>query len=201
MIRTYSLAADGGRQLSEHFTVREFACRDGSDAVRIDSALVELLERIRAHFGGPVTVNSGYRTEAYNRKVGGAARSQHVQGTAADIVVKGASPLEVAQYAEYLQPSAGGIGVYPSFTHVDTRGNRSRWDSRSGREVVVSGWPGYQADPAGNTPSPAHREGVAWAVENGILQGTAAGDLMLSQPVTREQACTLLMRLSRLLER
>ena len=30
-----------------------------------------------------------------------------------------------------------------SFTHVDVRSKRSRWDNRSGREVVVSGWPGY----------------------------------------------------------
>lgn len=45
-----------------------------------------------------------------------------------------------------------------------------------------------------NTPSPAHREGVEWAVEKGILQGNGAGDLMLRQPVTREQLCTILYR-------
>ena len=48
-----------------------------------------------------------------------------------------------------------------------------------------------------NVPSPAHEEGVAWAVENGILRGSAAGDLMLSEPVTREQMCTMLFRLAR----
>lgn len=36
-----------------------------------------------------------------------------------------------------------------------------------------------------HTPSPAHEEGVEWAIENGPLQGNAEGDLMLS--VTREQ--------------
>ena len=45
-----------------------------------------------------------------------------------------------------------------------------------------------------NTPSPAHREGVAWAVEHGILRGDADGDLMLSRAVTREQLCTMLLR-------
>lgn len=45
-----------------------------------------------------------------------------------------------------------------------------------------------------NTPSPGHKEGVAWAVENGILRGNAEGDLMLHQPVTREQMCTMLYR-------
>lgn len=45
-----------------------------------------------------------------------------------------------------------------------------------------------------NTPSPAHKEGVAWAVEQGILAGNAGGDLMLHQAVTREQLCTILYR-------
>lgn len=49
-----------------------------------------------------------------------------------------------------------------------------------------------------NTPAPAHEEGVAWAVEAGILQGDAGGDLMLSQPVTRQQLCTMLHRAYRL---
>lgn len=51
-----------------------------------------------------------------------------------------------------------------------------------------------------NTPTEAHRDGVAWAVANGILQGTAEGDLMLSQPVTRQQMCTMLQRLVKLME-
>lgn len=45
-----------------------------------------------------------------------------------------------------------------------------------------------------NTPSPAHREGVEWAVEHGILRGNAEGDLMLRQAVTREQLATVLYR-------
>ena len=48
-----------------------------------------------------------------------------------------------------------------------------------------------------NTPSPAHKESVEWAVENGILRGNAEGDLMLSQSVTREQMCTMLYRLAK----
>ena len=52
-----------------------------------------------------------------------------------------------------------------------------------------------------NTPSPAHKEGVEWAVRNGILTGNSEGDLMLSQPVTRQQMCTMLHRLWELIER
>ena len=52
-----------------------------------------------------------------------------------------------------------------------------------------------------NTPSPAHKEGVEWAIANGILTGNSEEDLMLSQPVTRQQMCTMLHRLWELIER
>lgn len=45
-----------------------------------------------------------------------------------------------------------------------------------------------------NTPSPAHKEGVEWAVKNGILTGDTAGNLKLTEPVTRQQLCTMLFR-------
>lgn len=200
-VKTYSVKKAGSIYLSANFRVKEFACNDRSDTVLISDELVALLQKIRDHFGDQVIINSGYRTPTYNKQVGGATNSQHVKGTAADIVVKGATPLEVAQYAEYLQPNSGGIGVYQSFTHVDVRSSRSRWDNRSGKEVVVSGWPGYQEVSVDNTPSSAHKEGVEWAIANGILTGTSEGDFMLSQPVTRQQMCTMMMRLAKHLEK
>ena len=48
-----------------------------------------------------------------------------------------------------------------------------------------------------NTPSPAHKEGVDWAVKNGILTGDSAGDLKLKESVTRQQLCTMLHRFAR----
>ena len=59
MLQAYSLARDGGRRLSANFRLREFACRDGSDPVFIDTRLVQVLQSIRDHFGKPVTVTSG----------------------------------------------------------------------------------------------------------------------------------------------
>lgn len=143
MTVTYSKKASGNKKLSENFTVSEFACKDGSDKIIIDTALVELLQKIRNHFKSPVTITSGYRNAAYNKKVGGAPNSQHCLGTAADIVISGVTPLEIAQYAEYLLGTLGGIGLYKSFTHVDVRKNRARWDNTSGREISVSGFSGY----------------------------------------------------------
>lgn len=126
-INAYSKASDGGKQLSTHFKVREFACRSGADAVLIAPRLVMVLESIRAHFGAAVTINSGYRTPEYNAKVGGVARSQHCYGTAADIVVKGQTPEAVAAFARTLMPDWGGVGVYKSFTHIDVREARADW--------------------------------------------------------------------------
>ena len=126
-INAYSKAATDGKQLSAHFRVREFACRDGSDAVLVAPRLVMVLESIRTHFGVPITISSGYRTPQYNAKVDGAAHSQHCYGMAADIVVKGQTPETVAAYARQLMPDWGGVGVYKSFTHVDVREAKADW--------------------------------------------------------------------------
>jgi hypothetical protein len=75
-IHAYSKAASGGKQLSAHFKVREFACGDGSDAVLVAPRLVMVLETIRSHFCAPVVIHSAYRTPQYNAKVNGAAHSQ-----------------------------------------------------------------------------------------------------------------------------
>ena len=146
MVKTYSKRKSGNAKLSANFLVKEFACNDGSDTILIDTELVTLLQKIRNHFGKPVTITSAYRTPSYNAKVGGVRNSYHTQGIAADIVVKGVTPHTVAQYVEYIIPRSGGIGEYGkskgNFTHVDVRANRSRWQN-FGKEVVVSGFPGY----------------------------------------------------------
>ena len=194
-VKTYSVKKDGSTYLSDNFKVKEFACNDGSDTVLIADELVSLLQKIRDHFGVAVTINSGYRTSTYNKKVGGATNSQHVKGTAADIVAKGVDPLTVAQYAEYLMPDSGGIGVYQTFTHVDVRTNRSRWDNRSGKEVVVSGWPGYQE----KTEMSEIDQAVKWVQDVGIMQGDANGDMMLNDQPTRRQIAIMLYRFAKMI--
>ena len=128
-IHAYSKAASGGKQLSAHFKVREFACGDGSDAGLVAPRLVMVLETIRAHFGAPVVIHSGYRTPQYNAKVDGVAHSQHCYGMAADISVSGQKPETVAAFARSIMPGWGGVGVYAKkgFTHIDVREKRSDW--------------------------------------------------------------------------
>lgn len=129
MLDAYSLAKDGSRKLTANFAVREFACKDGSDPVFIDSELVKLLQKIRDHFGRPVYIHSAFRTASYNGAVGGAAYSQHLYGRAADIHLPGVPSADLSAYAETLLPGTGGIGLYPAkgFVHLDVRWEKSRW--------------------------------------------------------------------------
>ena len=127
-VKVYSLKAEGSRQITEHFRVYEFACSDGSDVVFVSQTLAEILENIRQHFGAAVTVTSGYRTVSYNATVENSSKtSQHCNGLAADIKVAGVSPDRVADYAEQLLGSHGGVGRYGTFTHIDVRADKSRW--------------------------------------------------------------------------
>lgn len=116
----------------KHFKRSEFACKCGKHCngfpVEPDEQLVRLLEKIRKHFGVPVTINSGIRCKTHNANVGGVSASQHLKGTAADISVKGIDPAKVAAYAETLLPNTGGIGIYKTFVHVDVRKTKSRWN-------------------------------------------------------------------------
>lgn len=123
----YSLAKEGNREAIEYFKVREFACKDGADLVMVSPGLLDILHDIRHHFNAPVIINSAYRTESHNKKVGGAKKSTHLLGIAADIMVKGVSPAKVAAYAETLMPDRGGIGQYKNFVHIDVRHEKSRW--------------------------------------------------------------------------
>jgi len=80
MLEAWSRTRDGTRKLSANFTVAEFACKDGSDPVFVDSSLAALLQKIRDHFGRPVVITSGYRTAAHNKSVGGAPTASICMG-------------------------------------------------------------------------------------------------------------------------
>lgn len=121
-----------GVKLSTYFTSNEFDCHGSGccSSTLINPELVKYLQKIREHFNAPITITSGYRCTTHNSRVGGATGSRHTKGDAADIVVKGVSPREVAKYAESI--GIKGIGLYETsadgfFTHIDTRPTKSFW--------------------------------------------------------------------------
>jgi len=98
--------------------------------LRVSARLVALLEELRADLGGvPLLVNSGYRPPAYNREVGGAGSSLHLDGLAADVACLQVPFARLAEAADRLVGERGGVGLYRSqdFVHVDLRGERVRW--------------------------------------------------------------------------
>lgn len=115
---------------SKYFKRSEFTCKCGCGDANINEKLLPVLDDVREHFGSPTTITSGKRCAKHNKAVGGAEFSQHVIGTAADIQVKGVSPDAVADYLESKYPDTYGIGRYKSWTHIDIRSKKARWDLR-----------------------------------------------------------------------
>jgi len=91
-------------------------------------ALAEPLQRAREQLGRPFRVTSWYRPEPFNSRVGGARRSQHLNGRAADLVVSGMNGRQVAR--ELISWWPGGVGTYAGnrahIIHLDV-GPRRRW--------------------------------------------------------------------------
>ena len=89
-----------------------------------------VMDHLRFVLGQPVTLTSIYRNEDYNREVGGASRSQHKENRAIDFQVRNVSPRRAANSLIKLRDSGmfkGGVGVYRTFVHVDTRGRNATW--------------------------------------------------------------------------
>jgi len=119
-----------------HFKLVEFAC-PLTKAIVVSAELLEKLDELRERIGRPLTISSGYRSPEYNRRVGGAERSQHLLGRAADIpFLDSADAHKLLALAEEI--SFRGIGLYPTkmFIHLDVRpGPVVRWARLGGKAV------------------------------------------------------------------
>lgn len=144
MIKTYSLRADGNRNLSPHFKVKEFRCKDGSDTILIDTDLIPILESLYINLNAKsVNITSGYRTPSWSVKVGGYATDKHTKGMAVDIKVKDKNNKYMT--AEKILTTyeglgyKGGSGYINRYTvHIDTR-NIKTWFVEP-RNYTVQSW-------------------------------------------------------------
>ena len=122
-------------ELTTNFDMVEFACKDGTpvpeEYYNNVQQLANNLQVLRDYIGEPLHINSSYRHPAYNKKIGGKPKSQHLTASAADITAKSYSPKKLALIIEKLiaekRMKQGGLGVYPGFVHYDIRGTKARW--------------------------------------------------------------------------
>ena len=122
--------------LTKNFHLMEFASKDGAkfplDVIEKLRELATNLQILREYVETKINITSGYRSKEHNKKVGGAKESFHVKGMAADIKIEGHTPKQVNDIIEHLiltgRMKQGGLGIYKSWVHYDTRGTKARWN-------------------------------------------------------------------------
>lgn len=121
--------------MSPNFTRAEWACNDGTPVPRSLRRRAQrcafAFERLRHAIGDkPIYLISKYRTEQYNRDVGGATLSQHVKASAGDMSREWIAIYGHTRVLTLLKRYFDGVGVYPAGSmHGDTRGYPAFWTS------------------------------------------------------------------------
>lgn len=115
-----------------NFKPEEFRCpcehplcqKDGMEFWFLSS-----IQDLRLQCGFPLNINSGYRCSLYNEVVGGVKNSYHVKGLAADISIRGYTSKEMHKLLSKVSQRFNGIGIYPTFIHIDLRpvNSKSVW--------------------------------------------------------------------------
>ena len=123
MIRTVTYKED--KQLSPHFWLHEFACKE-SNIIKYSDETITLLEKIfdACSKVGKAIITSGYRTPEYSVKVSGSKNDGHVVGIAVDVKWYDKSNKLIApKYIACVAQDIGftGIGIMKNSIHLDTR--------------------------------------------------------------------------------
>lgn len=108
----------------KYFKRSEFKCKCGGKycngyPVEMQEAVVKAADKVRAHFGKPVTVSSGIRCTRHNAAVGGVSDSRHLQGKAIDFSVSGFSASMVLAYVQSLPEIRYAYAINSNYVHMD----------------------------------------------------------------------------------
>lgn len=76
---------------------------DATVRANLTALVANILDPLREAYGKPIVVSSGYRSPKLNRAVGGAAKSQHVTGQAADIHTLSDTPVDNKKLFDLIQ--------------------------------------------------------------------------------------------------
>ncbi len=121
-------------QLTKNFNIYEFTCKDGTlvpkNLINNAQELAENLQVIRDYIDSELTLVSAFRTDSWNKKVGGAKNSEHKKAKAADLISKFLTPKQlhfiILKLIRIGKIKDGGLSLYPSFVHYDI-GKSRRW--------------------------------------------------------------------------
>jgi hypothetical protein len=106
-------------------------------------------DRLKASWGGPLSLNSAYRDPQTNARVGGAKKSQHMHGNAFDVSTAGMTPEDRARLIQTAQASGfTGYGGYNNSLHFDVGPSRTwgpDYSSTSTPEWLLAALDGSQA--------------------------------------------------------
>lgn len=120
-------------EISNYFSVFRYGVKNSPPPRAIWENIlptIRVLDKLRSETGKPIIITSSYRSFAYNKACGGAPLSQHKEFRAIDFVVPGMKPQEVYDILVGYRDQgvfSGGLGLYPTFVHIDTRGVNSSW--------------------------------------------------------------------------
>ena len=119
-------------RISRHFKYSEFTKSDTAARLHLNNAITDwevrdnikalvedILQPLRDAWGGPIFINSGYRSPEVNKAVGGVETSQHTKGMAADCGCT--DPYALAKLAKKMRLDYDQMGIYPSFVHLSYR--------------------------------------------------------------------------------
>lgn len=131
MIKHFNLYRDGNIRLSQHFKVKEFRCKDGSETIMIDLDLIPILESLFVNLDcKAINITSGYRTPAWSVHVGGYSTDMHTKGQAVDIQCKDkyGKPITAEKVLMCYEDLGyqGGAGYISRYSvHIDTRSKKT----------------------------------------------------------------------------
>ena len=121
---------------SRYFEPAELASR-GNGRLRIEKDMIRAHDHVRSEIGRPIWITSGYRDPHYNRRIGGARRSQHVAGLALDIDLAGFSSWDryvlMWHLIDQRFTSFGSYAHKPNMLHADRRSYAVIWRRGGGR--------------------------------------------------------------------
>lgn len=124
---TWGEATDNCLRPLQDLIINNKLVKTGKEIEENIIATANQLDEFRALLGNrPIKVNSWYRPQHINSRVGGVKDSRHLFGDAVDISSDYLSPSAIYKFLDRVH-MYGGLGRYRGFVHVDFRGEIARW--------------------------------------------------------------------------